>query len=106
MCGSAKINGYAFCLGLELLKGLYETHKDLQGPVRLIIYLIRGAIFRPKYTTSRSGIDSLGICPLGELINMYHTHKATKLHDKVYALLGMSSIDGSIVSLSPNYGVL
>jgi hypothetical protein len=106
MCGSAKIDGYAFCLGLESLEGLYETHKDLQGPIRSIIYLIRGAIFRPKYTSSRSGMDSLGICSLGELIDMYHTHKATELHDKVYALLGMSSVDGSIVSLSPNYGVL
>jgi ankyrin repeat protein len=105
MCGSAKIDGYAFCLGLELLKRFYETRDDLQGPIRSITYLIRGAIFRPKYTTSRSGINSLGICPLGELIDMYHTHKATELHDKVYALLGMSSVDGSKVSLSPNYGV-
>jgi hypothetical protein len=24
-------------------------------------------------------------------VDMYHTHKATERHDKVYALLGMSS---------------
>src|SRR5215216_5740368 len=105
MCGSAKIDGYAFCLGLELLMGFYETREDLQGRIRSITYLIRGAIFRPKYATRRSGMDSLGICPLGELIDMYHTHNATELHDKVYALLGMSSVDGSRASLSPNYGV-
>jgi ankyrin repeat protein len=105
MCGSAEIDGYAFCLGLELLKGFYETRKDLQGLIRPITYLIRGAIFRPKHATSGSDMDSLNICPLGELIDMYHTHKATVSHDKVYALLGMSSVDGSIASLSPNYAV-
>lgn len=51
-------------------------------------------------------MDSLGICLLGELIDMYYTHKATKLYDKVYALLGMSSVDGSRTSLLPDYGVL
>ncbi|KAF1965285.1 HET-domain-containing protein, partial [Bimuria novae-zelandiae CBS 107.79] len=105
MCGSAEIDGYAFCLGLELLKGFFETRKDLHGLIHSITYLIRGAIFRPKYATSRSGTNSLNICPLGELIDMYHTRKATKLHDKVYALLGMSSVDGSRAGLSPNYGV-
>ena len=36
---------------------------------------------------------------------MYHTHEATLPHDKVYALLGMSSDDLSEAGLSPNYGV-
>ena len=36
---------------------------------------------------------------------MYHTHKATKRHDKVYALLGMSSDDLSKAGLLPNYGL-
>jgi ankyrin repeat protein len=77
----------------------------LQALICSITYLIRGAIFRPKYATSGSGMDSLDICPLGELIDMYHTHKASMPHDKVYALLGMSSVDGSRASLLPNYGV-
>ncbi|RFU26745.1 hypothetical protein B7463_g9592, partial [Scytalidium lignicola] len=54
----------------------------------LVTYLINGAIFRPNYG-----------------MNMYHTHEATKRHDKVYALLGMSSDDLSETSLLPNYGV-
>jgi ankyrin repeat protein len=37
---------------------------------------------------------------------MYHTHKATKCHDKVYALLGMSSDDLSNAGLSPNYMII
>jgi hypothetical protein len=70
-----------------------------------VTYLIKGAIFRPGYAMSESGRSSLDICPLGELIDMYHTHEATELHDKVFALLGMSSDDLSKASLSPNYGI-
>ncbi|KAF2181209.1 hypothetical protein K469DRAFT_752814 [Zopfia rhizophila CBS 207.26] len=36
---------------------------------------------------------------------MYHTREATKRHDKVYALLGMSSDDPSAAGLSPNYTI-
>jgi ankyrin repeat protein len=36
---------------------------------------------------------------------MYHTHEATQRHDKVYALLGMSSDDASKANLLPNYGI-
>ena len=71
-------------------------------------YLIRGAIFRPNYVVSRTGGVPQAICTLGELIDMYHNHDATLLHDKVYALLGMSGIssDGlSKANLLPNYGV-
>ena len=97
------IDGYAFCLGLDLLKDFYEAHPDLQGLIGSVTYLIRGAIFRPNYATSTPGGFSLDICPLGELIDMYHTHKATKRHDKVYALLGMSSDDPSEAGLQPDY---
>ncbi|KAN0074323.1 Ankyrin repeat-containing domain protein [Elaphomyces granulatus] len=95
MCGPTEIDGYAFSLGL----GFY---KDVVPPV---ISLIRGAIFRPDYSMGRSGRFSLDICPLGELIDMYHAHEAARRHDKVYALLGMSSDDLSKVNLSPDYNV-
>ncbi|RYP69565.1 hypothetical protein DL771_006080 [Monosporascus sp. 5C6A] len=48
---------------------------------------------------------SLNIRPLGELIDMYHTHEATKRHDKVFALLGMSVDNPSASGLSLNYTV-
>ncbi|XTI90834.1 hypothetical protein V2W45_1470739 [Cenococcum geophilum] len=64
-----EINRYAFCLGLELLKGRV----------------------------------SLNICSLGELIDIYYTYKATNRHDKIYTLLGISSDNLSVASLSPNY---
>lgn len=69
-------------------------------------YLIRGAIFRPNYVVSGPGRVSQDICLLGELIDMYYAHKATQRHDKVYALLGMSSDDASKANLLPDYGVL
>ena len=42
---------------------------------------------------------------LGELIDMYHNREATRRHDKIYALLGMSSEGPSAAGLSPNYQV-
>jgi ankyrin repeat protein len=102
MCGSTGIDGYAFCLGV---KYFYEAHQDLESSIRSITYLIKGAIFRPKHAMSWSGRASLDIRPLGELIDMFHTHEATKPVDKVYALLGMSSDDPSTAGLLPDYEV-
>ncbi|KAF4624545.1 hypothetical protein G7Y89_g13625 [Cudoniella acicularis] len=100
VCGSSEINGYAFCSGLNKVELSYDAHTDLQNRIRSLTYLIRGAIFRPKYTTIPSGKISLG-----ELIDMYHTREATKRHDKVYALVGMSSDDPHTAGLTPDYSV-
>jgi hypothetical protein len=113
MCGSKKIDGYVFCLGVDSFKNLYNARQDLQGLIHSVIYLIREAIFRPDYlmgglgglSLDGSGRSSLDICPLGELMDMYHAHESTKRHDKVYALLGMSSDDLSRVDLLPDYEV-
>ena len=72
------------------------------------MYHIRDAVFRPRYETSppetsQSNTFSLNIHPLGELVDMYHNRKATKLQDKVYALLGMSSDDPRTAGLSADY---
>ncbi|OBS16723.1 hypothetical protein FPOA_12665 [Fusarium poae] len=104
-CGPTEISGYAFCSGLSKLNLSYETRPDLSSLIRSVSYLIRGAAFRPRCATGRSGRFSLGICPLGELVDMYHTRKATDRRDKVYALLGMSSDDTSIAGLSANYEI-
>ncbi|OCK73148.1 HET-domain-containing protein [Lepidopterella palustris CBS 459.81] len=100
MCGSTKIDGYAFCLGIEFLGAASE---DVRAQVT---FLIRGAIFRSGKISRRYGKPSLDICSLGELLDMYHAHGATKLHDKVYALLGMCSDDlgkPEAAGLEPNY---
>jgi hypothetical protein len=47
----------------------------------------------------------LDICSLGELISMYRAHNATQRHDRIYALLGMSTDDLSTARISPNYSV-
>jgi hypothetical protein len=100
MCGSAEVNGYTFCSGLSKLELSYKAHADLHSLIRSVTYLIRGAIFRTKYTTSPSSGLSLG-----ELMDMYHTHEATERHDKVYALLVMSSDGPGAAGLSPDYTV-
>ncbi|CVL08087.1 related to HETEROKARYON incompatibility protein [Fusarium mangiferae] len=104
-CGPTEIDGYAFCSGLNALNLSYRTHPDLRPLIRSVSYLIRGAVFRPRCATSRSGRFSLDICPLGTLVDMYHTRQATERRDKVYALLGMSSDDPIIAGLSANYEI-
>ncbi|RYP48229.1 hypothetical protein DL768_005836 [Monosporascus sp. mg162] len=101
ICGSTEVDGYAFHLGLEAYLGL-------RNPILPVTYLIKHSIFRPKYRIDPSGRVSLDIRPLSELIDMYHAHEATERHDKVFALLGMSSDDPSAAAaagLSPDYDI-
>ncbi|KAK3342341.1 heterokaryon incompatibility protein-domain-containing protein, partial [Neurospora tetraspora] len=104
-CGSAEIDGFAFCSGLKALNLSNKLPADLRAQILSVTYLIRGAIFRPKYATSQSDNFSLDIRPLGELIEMYHTRKATKRRDKVYALLGMSSDNPTAAGLFADYKI-
>ena len=98
ICGPAEMDGYAFCLGLDNLKLPNKTHSELQSLIPSVTYLIRGAIVRLLYERGLSCEKSLG-----ELIDMYHTRNATVHHDKLYALLGMSSDGLGVESLSLNY---
>lgn len=98
-CGSKEINGHAFCIGLETLG------TALEGYMCLATSLIRGAIFRSGEVSKKQGRLCLDICSLGELVDKYHTHEAKIKHDKVYALLGMSSDDLSEARLKPDYNV-
>lgn len=84
----------------------YETYPDLESMIGPAIYLIRHTIFHPEKATNESGIFSLNIRPLGELIDMYHTREAFDPRDKVYALLGIGSDNTSSDRLSPNYEIL
>ncbi|KAK3367931.1 heterokaryon incompatibility protein-domain-containing protein, partial [Podospora didyma] len=105
-CGPVEMDGYVFCSGLSALNISYETRPHLLGLIPPILYLIRGAVFRPRSEgneTSRQDRFSLNIRPLGQLVDMYHTHKATIRHDKVYALLGMSNDEPSAAGLEANY---
>ena len=95
---STKIDGYAFYLSVNFF---FTVYLGLESSLRPIIYLMSGVIFRPKHAMSLLGSTSLGIGSLGELIDMFHSHEATKLVDKVYALLGMSSG----VGLVPDYQI-
>ncbi|KAE8330410.1 heterokaryon incompatibility protein-domain-containing protein [Aspergillus sergii] len=95
MCGSVYINGHSFCEGLSVLRRLL----DLPSRIGPVIYLIKGALYRSKYE-----LGSRGSISMAELIGMYHSHDATKQHDKVYALLGLSA-DPITAALEPNYSL-
>jgi hypothetical protein len=99
MCGDAEIDGHAFCLGIEYLNTVVN---DCACPVT---YLMREAIFRSRHTSTKQEILSSDIYSLGELVDMYHSREAKILHDKIYALLGMSSDVPSAAGLEPNYSI-
>ncbi|KAB8232362.1 HET domain-containing protein [Aspergillus alliaceus] len=94
ICGSVEINGHVFCEGLSTLG--YSL--NLPRTIRPVVHLIRGALSRPRYE-----IVSRGTLAIGELLDMYRNHHATILHDKVYALLGLSVEDADKTDLKPNY---
>ena len=85
----------------------YTTRPGLRSLVPSIVYLIRGASFRPRHVgdedSRRAGGFSLQICPLSQLVDMYHTRGATINLDKVYALLGMGSDGPYPEALKTNY---
>ncbi len=103
MCSSTEIDGYAFCLGLKSLlnsqKLSYTAFPELRSLPSLIT-LIERAGLRPKHIT-----NSLELCPLAELVDMFHTRQASDLRDKVYALLGMSSDNPGKAGLQPDYKI-
>lgn len=99
MCGSTEIDGYTFCIGLDSL-GITS-----KGATTQVAFLIRGAISRSRHILQKQERFSLDICSLGELIDIYHAYKATKRHDKIYALLGMCSDDLSAAGLEPDYSL-
>jgi hypothetical protein len=102
--GSIEIDGYAFCLGLKSLNLPYTDSPELQS-VPSLTYLIERAGLRSKYTTNSLERFSLEIHYLAQLIDMFHTRKATDVRDKVYALLGMSRDDPGKAGLLPNYEI-
>ncbi|PQE07340.1 hypothetical protein CJF32_00005221 [Rutstroemia sp. NJR-2017a WRK4] len=102
ICGSMMVDGYTFYLGVN---NFYQAYQNLERSIYPITNLIKGAIFRSKSVTTSSGRASLNICHLGELIDMFHTHKASLAVDKVYALLGMSSDDPGAADLLPDYEI-
>lgn len=104
-CGPDRLDGYAFAVGLESWGTFHRLPENMKDPVLSITYLLKQAMFRPYHSWDDQETVSLQVCPLGVLLDMYHAHEATKRHDKVYALLGMSSDVSSKVGLNPDYSL-
>ncbi|PWY96151.1 HET-domain-containing protein [Aspergillus sclerotioniger CBS 115572] len=104
-CGCTEIDGYTFSAGLmskefERLEGNLLAIQDL---VHTVLDLMSRAGFRSRRMSRSTGRSSLRIRPLPELIQMFHARKATMRHDKVFALLGMSTDDPAVAGLSLSY---
>lgn len=97
------IDAHSFCTGVDVLEDILKANLDLYNLIYPVTFLMRKAAPSSAYPLWYSSKPSLGVCSLGELVDMYHAHEATKRHDKVYALLGMSSDDLSVVNLLPDY---
>jgi hypothetical protein len=105
MCGDKEVNGHVFSTGLKRLEKSDEACSGQHDQVRPVTYLIQESLLRPAYSFSGSERESLDICSLAELLDMYHTHRATDRHDKVYALFGMSSDNLQAAGLAPDYQI-
>ena len=115
MCNLAEIDGYNFYLGLESLQIFYQARPDLHSLIRSVTYLIRQARLRPPVKVYPVGVYPVGVYwsdisflairPLNKLLDIFHTHEATERHDKVYALLSISSDALNTANLSPDYKV-
>ncbi|KAH6031783.1 hypothetical protein HBI83_022120 [Parastagonospora nodorum] len=104
VCGPTEIDGYALCLGLEQM-GSTGDNATSYARARPVLALIQGAIFRSQIRSWESDMVALDICSLEELISMYSAHRTTHSHDKIYALLGMSTDDITRSGLLPDYSV-
>jgi hypothetical protein len=133
LCGTAEIDGYAFCIGVENIGNSQRCTPSADDTIRAAVLratwtrrlaihsanvnlteeryihpvagLIKGAIFRSRADMSDPAIKPLDMSSLGELLDKYHRHQATKDHDKIYALLGMTSMESHQTDLMPDYRV-
>ncbi|KAI4086273.1 MAG: hypothetical protein LQ344_007691 [Seirophora lacunosa] len=97
LCGSTEIDGHVLSLGLGLMS------QNLETPLSPVTVFMRRAIFRPRQLSKIQARFSLDIGSLSELIDQYQANEASRHHDKVYALLGMSSDNVSAAGLEPDY---
>ncbi|KAH6622036.1 heterokaryon incompatibility protein-domain-containing protein [Boeremia exigua] len=95
LCGEQEFDSYAFYEGLNRL----SRDRGIGHPS---LHLLRQATFRSSSTSSQKTAPFVNKYCLGELLDLYHEYGATKRHDKVYALLGMSA-DVKTVALIPDY---
>jgi hypothetical protein len=90
MCGKTELkDGFLRALSTVAIRG--DLGACMHRPVSPIIEL-----------TQRKSIDQ-PLYPLGQLIDMFHTHEATDQRDKIYALLGMSADQGDSPKIRPDY---
>lgn len=105
VCGVSEIDGYAFGFSIDVLSQMQADPWRRGLPVNSVNRLLQEASFRPHAASEDLNPAITGLRPLRELLDRYHTHSATKLHVKIYALLGMCSDDLDHTGLRPDYSL-
>ncbi|KAK3334845.1 hypothetical protein B0H65DRAFT_405316, partial [Neurospora tetraspora] len=88
---SIKVNGFVFYSNLNILNLFNKFLINLRARIFLVTYLIKAAIFRPKYITNQLNNFFLNIYPLIKLIEIYYIYEVKDYYNKIYALLGINS---------------
>jgi hypothetical protein len=103
ICGGKELTGISFHYGVRAAISSYIKTLDPLRSIASVIALIGGAGLSHGLSEKVNDASNLGIHPLPDLIDMFRSHEATDRRDKVYALIGMSTLDLNISSLSPDY---
>lgn len=88
---------------LQQVSEALEDSQNMQSVARFIPYLIQGSPFRLPYQGRKEPSD--GVCSFAKLVDMFHKCEASKIHDKVYALLALSTEDMGASGLLPDYTI-
>ncbi|ETS85945.1 hypothetical protein PFICI_03970 [Pestalotiopsis fici W106-1] len=107
-CGRSLMDGYAFSMAANRVNLWLQTQdrgqsQELHETIQDVAYLIQGSIFRPPYHGPGTLPEGMG--HFKQMIDLFHSREATKIHDKIFALLGMSSNDMSTSGLLPDYTI-
>jgi hypothetical protein len=97
ICGDTELDGHVFCLGVR------QWSRDNKQAAPPILDLMQRAVFHAGQISSIHGRLTLALYDFTELLERFQLHEASKFHDKVFALMGMSSDDASMADLQPNY---
>lgn len=105
-CGNVELTGATLVTGLNIpeLRALWADDSYLQNTIDAVTKLMGWTVLR-RLSSPLSGstsVPSLGIAPLTELLETFHTWKSSDQRDKIYALLGLSS-DNAVSNLRPDY---
>ncbi|KAF2828434.1 HET-domain-containing protein, partial [Ophiobolus disseminans] len=99
--GNEEMSGVNFARGLQNFSQAFTSEdKAFATYVPALLDLM---VWSPTVSTIHHPLPTLNFAPLEEIVEMFHTKEATDQRDKIYALLGLRSDNGSTRVPIPNY---